>query len=61
VDEGYLRESILRPQAKLVDGYQPLMPTFQGLASEENVMALVEYVKTLKAPAGTAAAAQENK
>jgi cytochrome c oxidase subunit 2 len=48
VDEGYLRESILRPQAKLVEGYQPLMPTFQGLVSEENVMALVEYVKSLR-------------
>ena len=37
------------PQAKLVDGYQPLMPTFQGLVSEENVIALVEYVKSLRA------------
>ena len=36
------------PQAKLVDGYQPLMPTFQGLVSEESVMALVEYVKSLR-------------
>ena len=49
VDEVYLRESILRPQAKIVAGYQPLMPTFQGLVSEENVMALVEYVKSLRA------------
>jgi cytochrome c oxidase subunit II len=49
IDEAYLRESILRPQAKLVEGYQPLMPTFQGLVSEENVMALVEYVKSLRA------------
>ena len=49
IDEAYLRESILRPQAKVVDGYQPLMPTFQGLVSEENVMALVEYVKSLRA------------
>jgi cytochrome c oxidase subunit II len=48
IDEAYVRESILRPQAKLVDGYQPLMPTFQGLVSEENVMALVEYVKSLR-------------
>jgi cytochrome c oxidase subunit 2 len=48
VDEAYVRESILTPQAKLVAGYQPLMPTFQGLLSEENVMALVEYVKSLK-------------
>jgi cytochrome c oxidase subunit 2 len=49
IDEAYVRESILRPQAKVVDGYQPLMPTFQGLVSEENVMALVEYVKSLRA------------
>ncbi len=49
VDEAYVRESILMPQAKLVDGYQPLMPTFQGLVSEENVMALVEYVKSMRA------------
>jgi cytochrome c oxidase subunit 2 len=48
VDEAYVRESILTPQVKLVAGYQPLMPTFQGLLSEENVMALVEYVKSLK-------------
>jgi cytochrome c oxidase subunit II len=49
VDEAYLRESILMPQAKVVAGYQSLMPTFQGLLSEENVMALVEYVKSLRA------------
>ena len=55
IDESYVRESILRPQEKLVAGYQPLMPTFQGLVSEENVMALVEYVKSLQASGGTAA------
>jgi len=49
IDEVYIRESILMPQAKIVAGYQPLMPTFQGLVSEENVMALVEYVKSLRA------------
>jgi cytochrome c oxidase subunit 2 len=63
VDEAYLRESILTPQRKVAAGYTPLMPTFQGLLSEESVIALVEYVKTLKAPVGTAtaAAAQENR
>lgn len=71
IDESYVRESILNPQAKLVAGYQPLMPTFQGLVNEEGVMALVEYVKSLQGasgPAGTAgeapaagAAAQENR
>ena len=45
---GYLRESILTPQVKMVDGYQPIMPTFQGLVSEENVMALIEYMKSLR-------------
>jgi cytochrome c oxidase subunit 2 len=58
VDEGYVRESILMPQAKLVDGYQPLMPTFQGLVSEENVMALVEYVKSLRVQTGAVSRGQ---
>jgi cytochrome c oxidase subunit 2 len=48
-DENYLRESILNPQAKLVAGYQPVMPTFQGLVSEEDVMQLIAYIKSLKA------------
>lgn len=55
VDENYLRESIMNPQAKIVLGYQPIMPTFQGTVSEENLLQLIAYIKTLKAP-GTAAA-----
>ncbi len=51
VDERYLRESILTPQARLVNGYQPLMPTFQGIVSEESVMAIIEYVKSLETAA----------
>lgn len=50
-DEGYLRESILDPQAKVVSGYQPIMPTFKGLVSEEQVLALITYIKTLGAAA----------
>jgi cytochrome c oxidase subunit 2 len=46
-DESYVRESILTPQMKIVQGYQPLMPTFQGLINEDGVMSLIEYVKTL--------------
>ena len=46
-DDGYIRESILTPQMKLVAGYQPLMPTFQGLVNEEGVMGLIEYIKSL--------------
>jgi cytochrome c oxidase subunit 2 len=52
-DEGYVRESIVNPQAKLVAGYPPVMPTFQGLLSEEDVMRLIAYVKSLKAEGGS--------
>jgi cytochrome c oxidase subunit II len=51
-DEGYLRESILHPQARIVAGYQAVMPTYQGLVSEEDVMRLVAYVKSLRAGEG---------
>jgi cytochrome c oxidase subunit 2 len=47
-DEGYLRESIVNPRARLVEGYQPLMPTFQGLISEEGLMQIIEYIKSVK-------------
>ena len=47
VDEAYIRESILQPQAKVVAGYQPIMPTFQGQVTEEGVLQLVEYIKSL--------------
>ena len=58
-DDGYIRESILTPQAKLVSGFQPVMPTFQGLVNEEGVMSLIEYIKSLPpraVPAQTATA-----
>jgi cytochrome c oxidase subunit II len=63
VNDSYVRESILNPQLKIVNGYQPLMPTFQGMVSEEGVMALIEYVKSKQAQGQAAAAepAQENK
>jgi len=48
VDEAYIRESILNPSAKISAGYQPIMPTFQGLVSEEGLLELIEYVKALK-------------
>jgi len=46
-DTAYIRESILDPAAKVVDGYQPLMPTFRGQVTEEEVVDLIEYVKSL--------------
>jgi cytochrome c oxidase subunit 2 len=52
VDENYLRESILDPGAKVAAGYKPVMPTFQGIISEEQLAALVAYVKSLTPAAG---------
>src|SRR5437773_5371870 len=49
VDEAYVRESILQPAAKVTAGFQPIMPTFQGLVTEEQLLELVEYVKSLHA------------
>jgi len=46
-DEAYIRESILHPAAKIVAGYQPVMPTFQGLVTEDGVLQLIEYIKSL--------------
>jgi len=55
-DDNYLRESILDPTAKIVSGFKPVMPTFQGLVDEEQLNALVAYIKSLSPPApGTAA------
>jgi cytochrome c oxidase subunit 2 len=47
-DEAYLRESILNPSAKVTAGYQPIMPTFQGLVSEDQLLQLIEYIKSLQ-------------
>ena len=46
-DEAYLRESILRPLAKVTKGYQPLMPTYEGQLGEEQILQILAYVKTL--------------
>lgn len=49
-DENYVRESILNPGAKIVAGFKPIMPTFQGQVTEESLMALVAYIKSLAQP-----------
>ncbi len=46
-DEDYIRESILMPQAKLVKGYLPIMPTYKGMVTEPQLMQLLAYVKSL--------------
>ncbi|MGE3804640.1 MAG: c-type cytochrome, partial [Gemmataceae bacterium] len=46
-DDSYLRESILYPKAKVVAGYQPIMPTFKGQLSEEENVQLIAWMRTL--------------
>jgi cytochrome c oxidase subunit 2 len=46
-DAEYVRESILTPNAKIVAGFQPLMPTYAGQVNEEQVLALIAYIESL--------------
>jgi len=55
-DETYLRESILNPAAKVVAGYQPLMPTYQGQLTESDILRLITEIKGLAAPTRAAPA-----
>jgi cytochrome c oxidase subunit 2 len=46
-DESYIRNSILRPADQVAAGFQPIMPAFQGLVTEDQVLELIEYLKSL--------------
>jgi cytochrome c oxidase subunit 2 len=50
-DDNYIRESILNPHAKTVKGFAPIMPVFQGQVSEEDLLKLLAYVKSIGATA----------
>jgi cytochrome c oxidase subunit 2 len=56
-DDNYIRESIMIPTAKVVQGFQPVMPPYQGLATEEQVLQLIAYIKSLQTAGGAAPAA----
>lgn len=47
VDEAYIRESILNPRAKIHEGWTPVMPTYKGQVSEEDLWKVISYIKTL--------------
>jgi cytochrome c oxidase subunit 2 len=47
-DEDYIRQSVLEPSAKLVAGYENIMPTFKGQVSEEEIVQLIAYIKSLQ-------------
>ena len=49
-DEAYIRESMINPQAQLVAGFQPIMPTFKGQLTEEQILQLIAYIKSLSPP-----------
>ena len=60
-DANYIRESILSPAAKVFSGFKPIMPSFQGQVSDEEVNALIAYIKSMsQAPAGAAATPTNN-
>jgi len=46
-DENYVRESIVEPQAKIVAGYDPVMPTYKGKFKDKEITAIIEFIKTL--------------
>lgn len=48
-DDNYIRESILEPKAKVVAGYSPVMPTFKGQLSDDDIASIIEFMKTLSA------------
>ncbi len=48
VNEDYIRESILKPMAKVSKGYNPVMPTYQGLVDQMGILRLVAYIKSLE-------------
>lgn len=49
-DDAYVRESILNPSAKVVQGFQNIMPSFQGQLSEQQILQLIAYVRSLSKP-----------
>ncbi len=47
IDDAYIRNSILNPTAQIAEGFQPIMPTFKGQVTEEQLVSLVAYIKSL--------------
>jgi cytochrome c oxidase subunit II len=59
-DDAYIRNSILNPSSQIVEGFQPIMPTFKGQVTEEQLVSLVAYIKSLSGVTGTGTAAPAN-
>jgi cytochrome c oxidase subunit II len=54
VDDDYLRHCILHPSDRVVEGYAPLMPTFKGQITEEQLLQIIAYIKSLTPQEGKA-------
>ena len=52
-DDQYIRDSILQPQKQVVGGFEPIMPSYQNLITEDDLGKLVAYIKSRAAPGGT--------
>lgn len=57
-DQSYIRQSILEPNARVVAGYDAIMPSFQGQVSEEQILQLIAYIQSLSDGDGTSGGAQ---
>jgi cytochrome c oxidase subunit 2 len=51
-DDAYIRESIVLPAAKIVEHYQPIMPSFQGQLTEEQILNVIAYIRSLGSVTG---------
>ena len=47
-DAAYIRKSIVDPDANVVAGFEPIMPSFQGQVSEEEILKLIAFIKALQ-------------
>jgi cytochrome c oxidase subunit 2 len=47
-DANYIRQSILEPQSKIVDGFRPIMPTFKGQLTDQDITAIIAFIKSQK-------------
>ena len=56
MDEPYIRESILDPGVRITEGYEPIMPSYRGLVSEEGILQIIQYLKAGPMPTTAPAA-----
>ena len=47
VDEAYIKESILEPNASVIEGYQPVMTPYAGILGDREIEAIIEFLKTI--------------